>query len=51
MALDPGVILGAFEVTGLLGKGGMGEVYSARDRKLRLICAISTASRRLNRIK
>ena len=34
MALTPGTRLGVFEITGLLGKGGMGEVYRARDSKL-----------------
>ena len=34
MALSPGVRLGSYEVTALIGQGGMGEVYPARDTKL-----------------
>ena len=34
MTLAPGVRLGAFEVLGLIGAGGMGEVYKARDTRL-----------------
>ena len=34
MALNPGTTLGSFEISGLLGVGGMGEVYRARDAKL-----------------
>jgi len=32
--LQQGARLGDFEITGLLGQGGMGEVYRARDTKL-----------------
>ena len=34
MALEPGSRLGHYNVTSLIGQGGMGEVYQARDTKL-----------------
>src|SRR5262245_53815763 len=40
MALTIGVQLGSYEITALLGKGGMGEVYRARDLKLKREVAI-----------
>ena len=34
MSLEPGRRIGTYEVTGLLGEGGMGEVYRVGDTKL-----------------
>src|SRR5215471_14670609 len=58
MALTIGTQLGAHEITALLGKGGMGEVYQARDLKLKREVAIkilpeefSRDNERLNRFQ
>src|SRR4030095_14518756 len=40
MAVDVGTRLGSLEITALLGKGGMGEVYRARDTRLKRDVAI-----------
>ena len=40
MAIAIGQRLGSYEVTALLGKGGMGQVYRARDTKLKRDVAI-----------
>ena len=33
--LRPGQVLGSYEITSLIGRGGMGEVYLAEDKRLR----------------
>jgi serine/threonine protein kinase len=40
MTLKPGTCLGPYEVQGLLGAGGMGEVYAALDPRLRRSVAV-----------
>src|SRR6202166_3101189 len=40
MLLAPGTKLGPYEVQSLLGAGGMGEVYRARDTRLERIIAL-----------
>ena len=44
MPLFPGQQLGPYEITALIGKGGMGEVYQARDRRLNRNVAIKISS-------
>ena len=40
MSISPGTRLGAFEIVSLVGAGGMGEVYRARDTRLDRAVAI-----------
>ena len=46
MSLTLGARLGPYEVTALIGQGGMGEVYRARDTKLDRDVALKVLSRR-----
>src|SRR5262244_4496838 len=49
MSVDVGTRLGSLEITALLGKGGMGEVYRARDNKLKRDVAIKILSDEFSR--
>jgi eukaryotic-like serine/threonine-protein kinase len=44
MALTPGTKLGPYDIVALLGAGGMGEVYRARDTRLQRAVAIKILS-------
>src|SRR5208282_5423664 len=45
MALTPGTKLGPYEIQSLIGAGGMGEVYRARDARLNRVVAIKVLPR------
>ena len=44
MSLRVGETLGACEITGTLGSGGMGEVYRARDSRVKRDVALKPPS-------
>ena len=46
--LAPGTRLGAYEIIGEVGSGGMGTVYRARDTRLPRDAAIKIAAERFN---
>ena len=46
MSISIGSHLGSYEITALLGKGGMGEVYRARDTRVERDVAIKVSAER-----
>ena len=46
MSIAIGTRLGSYEIIALLGKGGMGEVYRARDTRIERDVAIKVSAER-----
>ncbi|HLW89127.1 MAG TPA: serine/threonine protein kinase, partial [Terriglobales bacterium] len=48
MTVSPGTKLGPYEIVALVGAGGMGEVYRARDSRLKRDVAVKVLPRALS---
>jgi TolB-like protein/predicted Ser/Thr protein kinase/Tfp pilus assembly protein PilF len=51
MTLSPGTRLGPYEITHLIGAGGMGEVYRALDTRLNRVVAIKRLTAQVDRFE
>jgi eukaryotic-like serine/threonine-protein kinase len=49
MAFGPGTKVGPYEIESVVGAGGMGQVYRARDTRLDRVVAIKILSSEVNR--